>query len=67
MSVKQVLKEVVEQMSEDEARQVLTFARFIADRYDHEEWMKLSLQGLAGAYVDDEPEYPLEAVREAAE
>jgi len=32
---------------------------------EREDWARLSLAGLAGAYGDDEPEYSLELIKEA--
>ena len=34
------------------------------DDEEREAWLRLSAQGLAGAYADDEPEYPMTAIRE---
>lgn len=35
------------------------------DLGDQDDWTRLSLAGLARAYDDDEPEYPLSLVKEA--
>jgi hypothetical protein len=31
---------------------------------EREDWVRLSLEGLARAYGDDEPEYPLNLIKE---
>jgi hypothetical protein len=57
MTAKQALIELLDRVDEEEAKQILRYARFVSDDRQHEEWLELSLRGLARAYADDEPEY----------
>jgi len=51
------LHQVVERLPEDRVREVLDFARFIAQNREMEEWRESGQQHLAKAYGPDEPEY----------
>ena len=42
----------------------LTVTVISEDAQDREEWYRLSEQGLAAAYGDDEPEYTLDMIKE---
>jgi hypothetical protein len=63
MDAKEALRQVVDGMTDDEARQLLILARLVADQADREEWGRLSMNGLAKAYADEEAEYSLSDLR----
>ena len=57
MTTKQALTELLEDMSEEELREVLDFARFMSSRAEREAWGALAFAQLERAYGPDEPEY----------
>ena len=63
MELKQAIQHVLDELPEDRLRQLLDFARFLAEQREADEWEELALQGLAGAYGDDEPEYTLADIK----
>lgn len=61
------LKQLIAELSEDQARQVTDYARFLRWRDEHREWHEFGRQQFAKAYGDDEPEYTLADRREESE
>ncbi len=57
MTTRQALKDLVEQMGEDELREVLDFARFLSSRAEREAWRGLALAQLERAHGPEESEY----------
>jgi hypothetical protein len=51
------LQQVLDKLPEDRAREVLDFARFIAQAREDEEWREAGSRQFARAYGPDEPEY----------
>ena len=59
MNVVERLRELVEAMPEDRAREVLDFAEFLQQRRECDDWRRFGLSHFAAAFGDDEPEYTL--------
>lgn len=59
MSSKQALVELVEQLPEDQIREVLDFARFVSSEAEREQWAQFGREKFSRAYGPDEPEYTL--------
>lgn len=59
MSVKARLDQLIESLSEEQQREVLTFAEFLTWQDDREGWQRFGQSQLARAYGPDEPEYAL--------
>lgn len=57
MSTISSLNELLATLSEDQVREVLTFARFLHARQEQEEWRRFGVGQFARAYGPDEPEY----------
>ncbi|MCU1275879.1 MAG: hypothetical protein JWO48_3310 [Bryobacterales bacterium] len=57
MGTQQAIREVLEALPEDRVREVLDFARFVAQASEADEWRRFGQNQLAGAYGDAEPEY----------
>lgn len=59
MNVVERLRELVEAMPEDRAREVLDFAEFLQQRQECDDWRRSGLNHFAAAFGEDEPEYTL--------
>lgn len=59
MSVKAKLDQLIETLSEEQQREVLTFAEFLTWQDDRGGWQRFGQSQPARAYGPDEPEYTL--------
>lgn len=57
MTTREVLEKVLNQMTEDQVRQVMDFAMFLRWQAEDKLWHQYSLEQLAAAYGEDEPDY----------
>ena len=57
MPLQQALAEVLDTLPDERVREVLDFARFLAQANEQEEWRTFGRKQLARAYGDGEPEY----------
>ena len=51
------MQDLLDGLPDERVREVLDFARFIAQANDADEWRAFGQSQLARAYGDDEPEY----------
>jgi hypothetical protein len=59
MGVRAKLDQLIESLSEEQQRELLTFAEFLTWQDDREGWQQFGQSQLARAYGPDEPEYTL--------
>jgi hypothetical protein len=57
VEMKQAIQRVLDELPEDRVREVLDFARFLAEAREGDGWREFGQRQLAKAYGDDEPEY----------
>lgn len=57
MTSREVLEKVLDRLSEEQLRQVLDFAMFLHWKEEEQLWQRFSLEQLAQAYGEDEPDY----------
>ena len=57
MDLQHAIRQVLQELPEERLREVLDFARFIAQRGESEDWQAFGKTQLARAYGPDEPEY----------
>jgi hypothetical protein len=57
MEMKRAIGRVLEELPDDRVREVLDFARFLAQVDEADQWREFGRKQLARAYGDDEPEY----------
>ena len=57
MEMQQAIRQVLDGLPEERVREVLDFARFIAQASEADEWRRFGQNQFAAAYGDDEPEY----------
>lgn len=57
MTARQILEQILSELSEDRVKEVLDFAKFLNSQEERETWSALGRAQLANAYGDDEPEY----------
>lgn len=60
----QELEQLIADLSEEQVRQVVDFAKFLRWSDERRQWSEFGRQQLAKAYGDDEPEYTLADLRE---
>jgi hypothetical protein len=60
MTAKQLIENVVEELTEDQLRELAEFAQFLHWRKDREQWQQFGREQFARAYGPDEPEYGFE-------
>jgi hypothetical protein len=58
------LKQLIAELSDEQARQVADFAKFLRWNDERREWREFGQQQFANAYGDGEPEYTLADRRE---
>jgi Protein of unknown function (DUF2281) len=59
MSARESLKKLIEEMPEEQLREVLHFAEFLSSKEERAAWKAFGQAQLARAYGLDEPEYTL--------
>ncbi len=57
MELRQAVQQVLQELPEDRVREVLDFARFIAQSREADDWRALGRAQFSQAYGLDEPEY----------
>lgn len=57
MEIKQAVQQVLDVLPEDRVREVLNFARFLAQVDETDQWRQFGRRQFARAYGDDEPDY----------
>ena len=57
VEMKQAIRQVLDELPDDRVREVLDFARFLAQSSEADGWREFGPRQLARAYGDDEPEY----------
>jgi hypothetical protein len=55
--MKQAIGQVLDELPDDRVREVLDFARFLAEAGEGDRWREFGRGQLARAYGDNEPEY----------
>ena len=55
--MQKAIQELVEGLPDERVREVLDFARFIAQTNDADEWRAFGQRQFSRAFGDDEPEY----------
>ena len=65
MSVKESLAKVVGRLGEEQQKELLLFAEYLAARDDCERWKEAGYTQFAHAYAPDEPEYSMSDIRDA--
>ena len=59
MSARESLRKLIEEMPEEQLREVLDFAEFLSWQEEREAWKTFGQTQFARAYGPDEPEYTL--------
>lgn len=59
----QELEQLIVDLSEEQVREVVNFAKFLRWSEERREWREFGQQQFAKAYADDEPEYTLADLR----
>jgi hypothetical protein len=62
MTAAERLREVVKDLPEETAREVLDFTEFLLARLEDDEWHEFTRRGFAKGFGDNEPEYTLDDV-----
>ncbi len=57
MSTRETLRKLIEDMTDEQLREVLNFAEFLSWQEEHAAWRAFGQAQLARAYGPDEPEY----------
>jgi hypothetical protein len=57
------LEQLIADLSEEQMREVVNFAKFLRWSDERREWREFGQQQFAKAYGDDEPEYTLNDLR----